>query len=169
MPAARSTSPSVPPPARCRLPKRGVGAGDQAGRPKPDTGTIEALKKTLLAAKSIGYSTGPSGNYIITMFERLGVADQVKPKLKQTPTGVFVGTIVANGDVELGFQQVSEMTPFAGVDNLGPLPGELPKMTVFSNGISAHATQSGAATARIEFTPQPTSATAVTHTDLATD
>ena len=93
------------------------------------------MKKTLLAAKSIGYSTGPSGNYLLTMFDKLGIADQVKPKLKQTPTGVFVGTITANREVEIGFQQVSEMATFAGVDYVGPLPAEVQQTTIFSSGI----------------------------------
>ena len=82
----------------------------------------DALKKTLLEAKSIGYSTGPSGVYIASLFESMGIADQVKAKLKQTPSGVAVGSIIANGEVEIGFQQVSELIHFPGVDYVGPLP-----------------------------------------------
>src|SRR3979490_62703 len=88
----------------------GTGLAVKKGAPKPDISSVDAFKKTLLATKSIGYSTGPSGVYIVSMFEKLGVAAEVKPKLKQTPTGVFVGTIVANREVEIGFQQVSEMS-----------------------------------------------------------
>src|SRR5262249_29621705 len=75
--------------SRVDLAKSGVGVGVPKGGPKPDISTTEALKNTLLAAKSIGYSTGPSGVYMVSLFERLGVSDQVKDKLKQTPTGVF--------------------------------------------------------------------------------
>src|SRR5712691_2691487 len=109
----------------------------------------------MLAAKSIGYSTGPSGNYIIGLFDRMGIADQVKPKLKQTPTGVFVGTIVANGEVEIGVQQVSEMSQFPGVDYVGPLPGDTQKMTIFTSGIAANAKQAEAAKAWVKFITQP--------------
>ncbi len=81
----------VVPGSRVDLAKSGVAVAVRAGAPKPDISTTEALKKTLLAAKSIGYSTGPSGNYVIGMFQRMGIADEIKPKLKQTPSGVFVG------------------------------------------------------------------------------
>ena len=73
--------------SRVDLAKSGVGVGVKASAPKPDVSTSDALKKTLLAAKSIGYSTGPSGVYMIGLFQRLGIADEIKPKLKQTPTG----------------------------------------------------------------------------------
>src|SRR5882762_6110286 len=93
--------------SRVDLAKSGVGVGVKAGAPKPDIHTTEDLKRTILRAKSIGYSTGPSGMYVLKLFQQLGVADQVKPKLKQTPTSVFVGSIIASGEVEIGFQQVS--------------------------------------------------------------
>ena len=127
----------VVPGSRVDLAKSGVGVGVKAGAPKPDISTAEALKKTVLAAKSIGYSTGPSGIYIVSLFEKLGIADQVKPKLKQTPTGVFVGTIIASGEAEIGFQQVSELSHFAGVDYVGPLPADVQRYTMFSSGIIA--------------------------------
>lgn len=141
---------------RVDLAKSGVGAGVKAGaRPKPDISSVEALKKTVLAAKSIGYSTGPSGIYIVGMFEKLGVADQVKLKLKQTPTGIFVGTLVASGEAEIGFQQVSEMSQFAGVDYIGPLPAEVQRYTVFSSGIQAGAKDVDAAKALVKFLTSP--------------
>jgi molybdate transport system substrate-binding protein len=129
--------------------------GVPKGAPKPDISTSEALKKTLLAAKSIGYSTGPSGVYMISLFERLGVSDQVKDKLKQTPTGVFVGTIIANRDVEIGFQQVSEVENFPGVDYVGPLPAEMQQTTVFSSGIVVNAKEAEAAQALVKFLTTP--------------
>ena len=83
----------IVPGSRVDFAKSGVGVGVRKGAPKPDISSTEALKKTLLAAKSIGYSTGPSGNYVIGMFQRMGIADEIKSKLKQTPTGVFVASL----------------------------------------------------------------------------
>jgi molybdate transport system substrate-binding protein len=146
--------------SRVDLAKSAVGAGVKAGAPKPDISTVDALKKTLLAAKSVGYSTGPSGVYILTMFEKLGVAAEVKPKLTQTPTGVFVGTIVANGTVEIGFQQVSEMSQFPGVDDVGPLPASVQQITVFSAGTHTAAKETQAAKALVTFLSAPAAAPA---------
>jgi molybdate transport system substrate-binding protein len=146
--------------SRVDLAKSGVGVGAKAGAPKPDIATTEAFKKTLLSAKSIGYSTGPSGVYVMDLLARLGVTDQVKPKLKQTPTGVFVGTIVASGEVEIGIQQVSEMSHFAGVNYVGPLPADIQKMTIFSIGIAAKGQQLGAAKALVKFLTAPNAAEA---------
>lgn len=143
---------------RVDLAKSGVGAGVKAGAPKPDISSVDALKKTVLGAKWIGYSTGPSGVYIVGMFEKLGIADQVKPKLKQTPTGVFVGTLVASGEVEIGFQQISEMSHFAGVDYVGPLPAEVQRFTMFASGIQAGAKQADAAKALVKFLTAPAAA-----------
>ena len=141
--------------SRVDLAKSGVGLAVPKGAPKPDISTTEALKKTLLAAKSIGYSTGPSGVYMISLFEKLGLMDQVKPKLKQTPTGVFVGTIIANREVEVGFQQVSEVGNFPGVDYIGPLPADVQQMTVFSSGIVVDAKEAEPARALVKFLTTP--------------
>jgi molybdate transport system substrate-binding protein len=146
--------------SRVDIAKSGVGIGVKAGTPKPDISTTEAFKKSLLAAKSIGYSTGPSGNYVIGLFDRLGIADQVKPKLKQTPTGVFVGTITASGEVEIGIQQVSEIAQFPGVDYVGPLPADIQKMTTFTSGIAANAKEPAAAKALVKFITAPEQAQA---------
>ena len=128
------------------------------GAAKPDIGSVDALKQTLLTVKSIGYSTGPSGLYMLTVFEKLGIADQVKPKLKQTPSGVFVGTLIANGDAEVGFQQIAELVHFAGIDYVGPLPGDLQRMTMFSTGIHSGAKQAEAAKALVKFLTAPAAA-----------
>jgi molybdate transport system substrate-binding protein len=146
--------------SRVDLAKSGVGVGVKAGAPKPDISTTEALKKTLLAAKSIGYSTGPSGVYMIGLFQRLGIADEVKPKLKQTPTGVFVGSIIASGEAEIGFQQVSELSHFAGVDYIGPLPADVQQFTTFASGIMAGAKEADAAKALVKFITSPNAAAA---------
>jgi molybdate transport system substrate-binding protein len=94
------------------------------------------------------------------VFDRLGIADQVKPKLKQTPTGVFVGTIVANGEAEIGIQQVSEMSTYPGVDYVGALPAEIQKVTIFSSGIAANGKQAEAAKALVKFLTAPDAAAA---------
>lgn len=141
--------------SRVDLARSGVAVGVKAGAPKPDISSVEALKRTILNAKSIGYSTGPSGNYVLTMFERLGVADQVKPKLKQTATGVFVGSIIASGEVEIGFQQVSELSQYEGVDYVGPLPAEVQNYTTFSSGILSNAREAEAARALVRYITSP--------------
>jgi molybdate transport system substrate-binding protein len=152
----------VVPGSRVDLAKSGVGVGVKAGASKPDISTTEALKKTLLAVKSIGYSTGPSGVYILGLFHRLGIADEIKGKLKQTPTGVFVGSIIASGDAEIGFQQVSELSHFAGVDYVGPLPADIQQLATFSSGIMAGAKEADAANALVKFITAPAAAAAFT-------
>ena len=156
----------VVPGSRVDLARSGVGVAVRAGAPTPDIGSTEALKKTLIAAKSIGYSTGPSGVYLANLFQRLGVADAVKPKLKQTPTGVFVGSIVANGEAEIGFQQVSELSHFPGVDFVGPLPADIQEITVFASGVQVGAKQVEAARAWVKFLTAPAAAPAFTKRGL---
>jgi molybdate transport system substrate-binding protein len=152
----------VVPGSRADIAKSGVGVAVRKGAPKPDVSSTEALKKTLLAAKSIGYSTGPSGNYLLTLFQKLGIADEVKGKLKQTPTGVFVGSIIASGEAEIGFQQVSELLNFPGLDYLGPLPTDIQFVTVFSGGIIVGAKEAEPARALLKFITAPAAAPAFT-------
>ena len=113
----------------------------------------------MLAAKSIGYSTGPSGVYLAELFRRLGIADQIQSKLKQTPTGVLVGGMIARGEVEIGFQQVSELAHFPGIEYVAPLPADIQHMTVFSSGMPAGAKSADAARAWITFLTSPAAAT----------
>ena len=144
--------------SRVDFAKSGVGVAVRKGAPKPDIGSVESFRKALLAAKSIGYSTGPSGVYMVGVFEKLGIADQVKGKLKQTPSGVFVGNLIAGGETEIGFQQISELVHFAGIDYVGPLPVELQRMTVFSAGIHSGARQAAAAKDLVGFISAPAAA-----------
>ncbi len=141
--------------SRVDFAKSGTGVAVRKGAAKPDIGSAAALRKTLLAAKSIGYSTGPSGVYMLGVFEKLGIAGEVKGKLKQTPSGVFVGTLIASGETEIGFQQIS------GIDYVGPLPGELQRMTVFSAGIHAGSKQADAAKALVKFITAPAAAAVI--------
>jgi molybdate transport system substrate-binding protein len=138
--------------------KSGTGLAVRKGAPKPDIGSIDAFKKTLLSVKSIGYSTGPSGVYMVSVFDKLGIANEVKPKLKQTPSGVFVGTLIANGDTEIGFQQISELVHFAGIDYVGPLPGDLQRMTMFSTGVHTAAKHGDEAKALVKHLTAPAAA-----------
>jgi molybdate transport system substrate-binding protein len=112
---------------------------------------VDALRRTLLAAKSIAYSASASGVYISNeLFPRLGIADQVRGK-SQRIESERVGTVVARGDAELGFQQISELLPIAGIDYVGPLPAEVQRVTIFSAGIASGSTQRDAARALIDF------------------
>jgi molybdate transport system substrate-binding protein len=147
--------------SRVDFAQSGTGLAVRKGAAKPDISSPDALKRTLLAAKSIGYSTGPSGLYMLSVFEKMGIADQVKGKLKQTPSGVFVGTLIANGDAEIGFQQISELVHFAGIDYVGPLPGDLQRMTMFSTGIHANAKQATAARALVKSITAPSAAPSI--------
>ena len=145
----------VAPGSRVDLAKSGVGVAVRAGAPRPDISSGEALKRALLSSKSIGYSTGPSGLYIASLFERWGIAEQVKPRLKQVAPGVNVGELVARGEADIGFQQVSELLPVQGIQYLGPLPPDIQLTTVFSGGIPVGAKQPAAAKALVQFLTAP--------------
>lgn len=133
--------------SRVDLMKVGVGVAVKAGAPRPDIGSADAVKRALLAATSVAYSTGPSGVYVQQLFERLGIADQMKAVARQTTPGTPVARYVARGEAELGFQQVSELIHEAGIDYLGPLPPEIQNVTTFSSGVHARADNPDAARA----------------------
>ena len=124
----------------------------RAGAPKPDIGTPEALKKTMLDAKSIGYSASVSGTYVTTeLVRRLGIADQVLPKCRLVGGGERVGAVVARGELEIGFQQLSELLPVKGIDHITPLPDELQKVSSFAAGVAATSPDKARARAAIDF------------------
>jgi molybdate transport system substrate-binding protein len=130
-----------------------VGLAVRAGAPKPDIGTVEAFKRTLQAAQSVGYSDGPSGAYIANLFERLGIADEMKPKAKLTSR--LVAEIVAEGEAEVGMQQIVAILPVKGAELVGPLPSELQNIIVYAAGLAADSVQSGAARTFIAFMAMP--------------
>jgi molybdate transport system substrate-binding protein len=147
--------------SRRDLVRSSIGMVVRAGAPKPDISSVEALKRTLLAATSIAYSDSASGVYISTqMFQRLGIANQIISKCKKIE-GERVAAVVARGDAQIGFQQISELLPVPGIDFVGPLPPELQKITVFSAGVASGAPHPGAARALIEFLASPTAAPAI--------
>ena len=137
--------------SRVDLARSRIGIAVRAGAPKPDIRTPEALKKSLLAAKSIANSkSGISGFHFLNVIERLGIADQVKPKIVEVESGP-VGVFIVNGKAEMGLQQMSELLPVAGIEIVGPLPGDLQKITMFSAGLSSTAKDLSAAKALVKF------------------
>lgn len=145
----------VVPGSRVDLVRSVIGMAVRSGAPKPDISTVDALKRTLLEAKSIAYSASASGVYLSTeLFQRLGIADQVKHKATRIESE-RVGTVVARGDAELGFQQVSELLPIAGIDYVGPLPDPVQRVTIFSAGVATNARDPEAAKALIKFLASP--------------
>lgn len=134
--------------------KSGVGVAVRAGLPKPDISSADAFKRTMLAANSIAMSTGPSGVYLAGLFQRLGIADEIKGKLKQVQ-GVPIGEVIARGDADIGFQQVSELLPIKGITYIGPLPADIQQITVFSAAVHSGATASDGAKALIRFLTTP--------------
>ena len=141
--------------SRVDLAKSGIGVAVRAGAPRPDLGSGEALKAALLAAGTVGYTSGPSGVYMAALIERMGIADAVKGKHRGVPSGGTIGTIVASGEAEIGFQQVSELIHIKGIDYIGPLPPDVQKVTVFCAGLQAGAQQPDAAKALVAFLTAP--------------
>jgi molybdate transport system substrate-binding protein len=136
------------------------------GAPKPDISTADAFKRTLLQAKSIAISTSASGVYFSSeLFPRLGVADAIASKLRIVESGP-VGDVVARGDAEIGFQQMSELKPVAGIDIVGPLPGDLQRVTTFSAGIVAGTKAPAAARALVVFFSSPAAVAAIKKSGL---
>jgi molybdate transport system substrate-binding protein len=111
--------------------KSGIGIAVRPGIPKPDISTADAVRTALLNARSVAYSSGPSGVYVASLFKRLGVEEQVKPKLVLPPATVQIGDLLARGEVELGFQQVSDLLPIAGIQYVGPLPAAIQNTTIY--------------------------------------
>jgi molybdate transport system substrate-binding protein len=144
--------------SRVDLAKSGVGVAVRTGAPKPDISSGEAVKKAMLAAKSVAYSSGPSGVYVQALIQKLGIADEVKPKAKQTAPGTRVGQYLARGEAELGFQQISELIHETGIDYVGPLPADVQNYTNFSSGIGSGAKFQAAAKALQAFLTTPAAA-----------
>jgi len=132
----------------------GVGLAVRAGAPKPDIATVEAFKRTLLAAKSIAFSRiGASGIHFAEVIERLGIAAEIRRKA--TIGDSYVGEIAARGEAELAVQQISELMPVAGIDVVGPLPGDLQKISVFAGGVFTAARNPAGAAKLVSYLASP--------------
>jgi molybdate transport system substrate-binding protein len=154
------------PDSRVDLARSAIGAAVRSGTPRPDISTVDSLRNTLLNAKSIAYSDSASGVYISTeLFQRLGIADQVSGKTRMIPAEP-VGLVVARGEAEIGFQQMSELKPIKGIEIIGPLPNELQKMTIFSAGIVVGSKEPEAGKALVAFLSSATAAPAITSSGL---
>lgn len=137
--------------SRVDLVRSGVAVAVRAGAQQPDISSEEAVRAAVLAARSISYSTGPSGVALAKLFDRWGIAADIQSRIVQAPPGVPVGALVARGEVELGFQQLSELLPLDGITILGPLPPAIQVTTIFSAGITTASTQLDAVRALLEY------------------
>lgn len=156
----------VIPASRVELADSRIGMVVRAGAPKPDIGTVEQLKDVLLHAKSVAYSDSASGVYVEKeMFRKLGVEDQVKPKAKKVPR-IPVASVVANGDYEIGFQQVSELLPVPGVTYAGKVPESVQSVTRFAGGIPVGADHPEAAKNLLDYLASPQAQPVVKATGL---
>jgi molybdate transport system substrate-binding protein len=145
----------VIPDSRVELVKSPIGVAVKSGAPRPDISNADAVKRMLLAAKTIAYSDSASGVYVSTeMFDKLGIREEMKDKARKIPA-TPVGEIVAHGEAEIGFQQISELKPVEGIDIIGPLPDALQKITVFSAGVASVSKEPDAAKALIKFLASP--------------
>jgi molybdate transport system substrate-binding protein len=147
--------------SRADFARSGVGVAVRSGLPKPDISSGEAVRKAVLAAGSIAYSSGPSGFYLADLFRKMGIADQIKDKVRQPASGVQVGELLARGEADLGFQQVSELMHAKGVDFLGPLPADIQSTTVYAAGLHAAAPAPDAARALVKFLTAPEAGSAL--------
>ena len=152
--------------SRVDLVRSTIGIAVRAGAPKPDIGSVAALRQTLLAAKSIAYSGSVSGTYVSTeLFQKLGIADQMAAKSRKIERE-RVGAVVARGDAEIGFQQLSELLAVEGIEIVGPLPAEVQKASVFSAGVIISSQHAAAARALIQFLASPAAAGTIATTGL---
>lgn len=131
--------------SRTDIARSGIAIAVRAGVAVPDISTESAVRQAVLAAATLSYSTGPSGVYLAGLFERWGILAQIQSRIVQAPPGVPVGSLVARGEVALGFQQLSELMHLPGIEVVGPMPAEIQSITTFSGAVSTGSAHAGAA------------------------
>jgi len=152
--------------SRVVLARSRIGMAVRAGAPKPDISSVDALRRVLLGAAAVAVSSSVSGDYFTKeLFPKLGIAEQMAPKTRRSGSE-RVGALVARGDAEIGFQQMSELLPIEGIDVVGPLPAEVQRVTIFAAGVAAHAKHPEAAGDYIRFLASADASAAVTKTGL---
>lgn len=144
--------------SRVDIVRSGVAVAVQAGAPRPDIGSEDAVRRAVLAAPTIGYSTGPSGTALLQLFQRWGIAEQVRERAVQARPGHPVGAMVASGEVALGFQQFSELKDLPGIAVLGMLPPAIQVTTMFSGAVCTVSRQPEAVRALLAFMASPAGA-----------
>ncbi|WP_395704261.1 substrate-binding domain-containing protein [Aquabacterium sp.] len=149
------------PGSRVDLVQSGVAVAVRQGAPAPDISSEAAVRDAVVAARNVSYSTGPSGVQLARLFERWGIADVIRDRIVQAPPGVPVGTLVARGEAELGFQQLSELMHLSGIQVLGPLPPAIQILTTFSAGIGVHSPRADAVRALLAYLRTPAAAAIV--------
>ena len=150
----------IDPTSKVNLVNSGVAVAVKAGAAAPNISSETALKAAVLAAKTISYSTGPSGVAVANLFERWGIAQEIHNRIVQAPSGVPVGSLIAKGEVELGFQQLSELIHLDGISIVGPMPTEIQITTTFSAGVCTASTQADAVREMLAYMASPAAAAA---------
>jgi molybdate transport system substrate-binding protein len=152
--------------SRSDFARSAVAVAVRTGLPRPDVSSEAGLKAALLAAQSIAISSGASGRHLERLFQRLGVTEQIKAKIKQPPSGAQIGDVLARGEADLGFQQVTELMHSRGFQYLGPLPADLQNYTVWAAGVHGSAPQAEAARAFSQALRGPDAGEAMRKTGL---
>ena len=146
------------PGTRTPFARSGIAMAIRAGLPHPSVADAAAVRQAILKADRLCYSTGPSGDHLQSLWERWGIADAVRPRALQAPPGVSVASVLARGDAEIGFQQLSEMLGEPGIEIVGTLPADIQSVTVFTAGLSARSSQPEKARALIAYLASPEAA-----------
>jgi molybdate transport system substrate-binding protein len=151
---------------RVNVATSGVGVAIRAGAPKIDVSSSDGIRKALLAAKTIAYSAGPSGLHMEQLIAKWGLTEQLKTKIVPPIPDVPIGEMVARGDAEIGFQQVSELLPVKRIDYLGPLPADIQEVTVFSAAVHKAAGPTDAAQALLKYLTAPEATPIIRNTGM---